>query len=124
MDTLIELIVRGLIALFTGRSDQQPPQKITPRVPPKLPQSPTARRPVQQPRLTPMQRQQAMLQEMMRRGIGPKKKKIAAPPPAPRPVVAAPLPRAVSQASARPQAIRPSISAATISQLISSRPAA
>src|ERR1700722_17583884 len=124
MDTLIELIVRGLIALFTGRSDQQPPQKITPRVPPKLPQSPGARRPTQQPRLTPMQRQQAMLQQMMRRGIGPRKQPIAAPPPVPRPVVVPPPPKVVSQASARPQAIRPSISAAAISQLISSRPAA
>ncbi|MGD0463616.1 MAG: hypothetical protein ABSB74_14110 [Tepidisphaeraceae bacterium] len=124
MDELIELIVRALIALFSGGSEPPQQPKIAPRVPPPLPQSPAARRPAQaqpRPRPTAMQRQQAMLQEMMRRGMAAKKpQKPVAPPP--RPAAVPPRPSADSQASARPQASRPSLSAAAIRQLVTSRP--
>jgi len=122
MDELIELIVRALIALFSGRSEQPPQPKIAPRVPPPLPQSPGARRPASpRPRPATMQRQQAILQEMMRRGMAAKKpQKPVAPPP--RPAAVPPRPSADSQASARPQASRPSLSAAAIRQLVTSRP--
>jgi hypothetical protein len=124
MDTLIELIVRGLIALFTGRSEQPQQPKIAPRVPPQLPQSPAARRMAQQkPRLTPMQRQQAMLQEMRRRGIAPKQALQPAPPP-PRLAAIPPRPSADSQAAARPKFSPPSLSAAAIGQLVASHPTA
>jgi hypothetical protein len=149
MDTLIELIIRGLIALFTGRSDQPsaPPRQV-PRIPPidtippanPLQQRATqlTRRPQQaarpqlirkQPIRPPANSPQLKRppSKPMRRTLG----KSNAPPPIPRPpsVAAAPLPpmprpavaRATESAAATVATSRTTISAAAIRQLILSR---
>jgi hypothetical protein len=148
MDTLIELIIRGLIALFTGRPDQPsaPPRQI-PRIPPidtippanPLQQRATqlTRRPQQAARPQAIRKQpirppanspqlKRLFSKPMRRAPG----KSNAPPPIPRPPsVAAPLPpmprpvvaRAPESAAATVATSRTTISAAAIRQLILSR---
>jgi hypothetical protein len=143
MDTLIELIVRGLIALFSGSSDSQRPQ--TPRSVPKIPpiREAPAQRPVgaQQPidNKLALRRQEAVRQQMMRaqkmrqsqkRQPAMKRgnlKQKAPPPPLPRPAAyAAPAPKRTQVAAPPPPSSggRSGVSASGIRQLLRSRPAA
>jgi len=142
MDTLIELIVRGLIALFSGSSDS--PRQQTPRSVPKIPpiRDVPAQRPIggQQPidNKLALRRQQAVRQQMMRaqKMRQPQKRQPAmkrgnvkekAPPPLPRPAAyAAPTPKRTQVTAPPPTApgARSGISASGIRQLLRSRPAA
>jgi hypothetical protein len=137
MDTLIELIVRGLIALFSGSSDQKlPPPRSVPRIPPidQLPsQQPrggqqVTKRPPPRPSQTTARPQTnrplPTRQVTIRRIAG----KLKSPPPIPRPPSAAtPLPRTV--AARTPEPPKPAvitkpqstISASAIRQLMLSR---
>jgi hypothetical protein len=135
MDTLIELIVRALIALFSGSSDKKlPPPRSIPRIPP-IDQAPT-----QQPRggqqittrppsRTPINRQQINRQQMNRQAaIRRVAGKLKAPPPIPRPASASPpLPRPSAARTPEPPkpatATKPqsTITAPAIRQLMLSR---
>jgi hypothetical protein len=137
MDTLIELIVRGLIALFSGSSQQKlPPPRPVPRIPPidQLPgQQPrggqqVTKRPPPRPGQTgarpQLNRPQPTRQATIRRIAG----KLKSPPPIPRPPSAAPpLPRAA--VARTPEPPKPAvvtktpstISATAIRQLMLSR---
>ena len=149
MDTLIELIVRGLIALFSRSSEQKlPPPRSVPRIPPiatnppanqRSRSVPLTRRPQQgaRPQLNrppmnrppmnrpPPIRPQLNRQEAMRRLAG----KAQSPPPIPRPFAAAPPMPPAARPTARapepaPAAVttsRSTISAAAIRQLMLSR---
>jgi len=132
MDTLIELIVRGLIALFSGSSNQKlPPPRSVPGIPPidQLPgQQPRGGQQVTK-RPPPRQTQTGSRPQLnrppaMRRGMG----KLKAPPPIPRLASAAPpLPRTVPARTpepAKPAVVtkaQSTISASSIRQLMLSR---
>ena len=142
MDTLIELIVRGLIALFSGGSGQRPTPLPPPRQAPTAPpgqqqQWPQQQRPPQQRpqqgrpqavRRGPVRQQPAARQQPgVRRGpanVAMKRK--AGPPPVPQAAPgsvamranAAAKPQAAAQVAPAPQ---PAITAPAIRQLIMSR---
>jgi hypothetical protein len=115
MDTLIELIIRGLISLFSGSENRKMPQ--TPRSVPKIPpigEAP-ARRPIAQAPMDAklaVRRQAALRQQMIRaqkiRQIKPRQQMTAkAPPPPPLPrSVAPPAPKKTAAPIIPPAALR------------------
>jgi hypothetical protein len=138
MEQLIELIVRALIALFSGSSEKTPapPPRQAPKIPP-IRTNPPAMQPrqMQQRRpqtmtVRPMTRAEAMRQIAMRQAAT--RRGAGAPPPMPPKLVAAhpPLPRpappkAVETASAAPATkSKTTLSAAAIRQLMLSRKSA
>ena len=137
MDTLIELIVQALIALFRGTPDKPlPPPRSVPRIPPidQVPgQQPrggqqVTKRPPPRPGQTggrpQTNRPQQIRQAAIRRVAG----KLKAPPPIPRPASAGlPLPRTVAARTPEPPKpavvtkAQSTISASAIRQLMLSR---
>ena len=118
MDTLIELIVRALIALFTGSSERRPvplpPSRPVPKIPPI--------RQVPQPRQPQMRRPPTGQLP----GRFPPARRPNVPPPTPQPTPAAPPPPRIAAppAPAAVSSAPPAISAAAIRQLMLSRKSA
>jgi len=136
MDTLIELIVQALIALFRGPSQQQLPPRSVPRIPPinQAPGQPpqggqqVTKRPPPRPGQTgarpQVNRPQPPRQAAIRRIAG----KLKSPPPIPRPASATlPLPRSAPARTPEPPKpavvtkAQSTISASAIRQLMLSR---